>query len=127
MDKQIESKIIDSTDVSAREQPRRPKPRKWWQFGGQDVSYVSVDADIDIGSETSSQESGNLAKNRNNVFEAPEATEIYKPIANFEGAHRFDPDATWEPEEEKRLVKRVRLANSCLCAFMVNQGSSSIG
>jgi hypothetical protein len=107
MDKSIESKILDSPVESTREHPRRPKPRKWWKFGGQDRSHVSVDADIELDSETSSQEDDNLVKNVNNVFEAPEATEIYKPTAKFEGSHRFDPSATWEASEEKRLISRV--------------------
>lgn len=33
--------------------------------------------------------------------------ESYKPIAEYEGAHRWDPSFEWEPKEEKRLVRRV--------------------
>ena len=107
MEKTIESETIHSPLESPLERPRRPKPRQWWKFGGQDQSHVSVDADIDPGSETSSKDGDHLVKNINNVFEAPEATEIYKPTAKFEGSHRFDPSATWEPAEEKKLVRRV--------------------
>jgi hypothetical protein len=80
--------------------------RKWWQFGGKDVSYVSIDSGYESRSESSSSE--DLVKNVDNVFVAPEATEIYKPIEGFEGTHRFDPTATWSAEEEKKLVRRVR-------------------
>jgi hypothetical protein len=107
MDKSIESHVFDTPIESPRELPRKPKLRKWWRFGGQDRSYVSVDADIELDSEASSQKSGDLVKKQNTVFESPEALEIYKPTAKFEGSHRFDPSATWEPEEEKKLVRRV--------------------
>jgi hypothetical protein len=89
----------------------RSRRRKWWQFGGKDISYVSVDDGLYPGSDNSSiSDSPSLVKNVANVFEAPEAAEIYKPIQGFEGAHRFDPSATWTPEEEKVLVRRVCLA-----------------
>lgn len=82
----------------------------WWKLGGEDVSYVSVNAGYEE-SETPSLEHNSsdeaLVKNKNNVFDAPEASEIYKPIAGFEGSHRFDPSATWTQAEEKELVRRV--------------------
>lgn len=84
-----------------------PRPRNWWHFGGKDVAYVSVDAGYESKSESSSNE--DLVKNKDNVFVAPEAAELYKPIEGFEGTHRFDPNATWSAEEEKKLVRRVRL------------------
>lgn len=31
----------------------------------------------------------------------------YRPIAEYEGAHRFDPTYEWTENEEKRLVRRV--------------------
>ncbi|EXJ54203.1 hypothetical protein A1O7_09540 [Cladophialophora yegresii CBS 114405] len=107
MEKSIESGIIASPVESTHEHPRKLRPRKWWKLGGQDQSHVSVDADIEPDSETSSKDGDNLVRNVNNVFEAPEAAEIYKPTAKFEGSHRFDPSAAWEPEEEKRLVRRL--------------------
>lgn len=33
--------------------------------------------------------------------------EFYKPIASYEGIHRWDPDFEWEPEEEKKVVRKV--------------------
>ena len=33
--------------------------------------------------------------------------EIYVPIDNYEGRHRYDPKAEWTPEEEKRLIRKV--------------------
>ncbi|KAI1628021.1 phthalate transporter [Exophiala viscosa] len=83
----------------------RRQPKKWWQFGGRDVSYVSVDDGIvdQKSSETSSL--SDTGKNVNNVFVSPEALEIYKPVEGFEGTHRFNPTATWTPQEEKTLVR----------------------
>lgn len=113
MDKSVETEIVQAPIESVnKEATRRGKPRKWWQLGGRDVSHVSVDADIDVDSETSSRDE-TLVKNVDNVFEAPEALEIYKPTAKFEGSHRFDPDATWEPEEERKLVRRVSQLEQC--------------
>lgn len=33
--------------------------------------------------------------------------EFYKPIPKYEGIHRYDPGFTWEPKEEKRVVRKV--------------------
>lgn len=35
-------------------------------------------------------------------------TKHYAPIDEYEGRHRWDPNAQWTPEEEKKLVRRVR-------------------
>jgi hypothetical protein len=32
----------------------------------------------------------------------------YKPIERYEGYHRYDPNFDWEPEEERRLIRKVR-------------------
>jgi hypothetical protein len=32
-----------------------------------------------------------------------------KPHASYEGAHRWDPEATWTPEEEAKVVRRPTL------------------
>ena len=34
--------------------------------------------------------------------------EYYKPIDTYEGIHRYDPDFDWEPEEERKVVRKVR-------------------
>lgn len=88
--------------------PREPaKPPKWYHLFGKDISHVSVDAGYDTSSETSSLDESTVRPDHN-VFEAPEATEIYKLVEGYEGTHRFDPSATWPAEEEKKLVGRVR-------------------
>lgn len=47
-------------------------------------------------------EPSNEAFSRKDVSEA-----YYKPTANYEGLHRYDPEYVWEPSEEKRLVRKV--------------------
>ena len=32
---------------------------------------------------------------------------FYQPIDKYEGRHRYDPYFEWEPQEEKKLVRRV--------------------
>ena len=31
----------------------------------------------------------------------------YRPVDTYEGIHRYDPDFEWEPEEERRVVRKV--------------------
>jgi hypothetical protein len=68
-----------------------------------------VDEGYTTSSETSSL-SDNTVNNHHNVFAAPEGVDIYKLVDGFEGTHRFKPDATWDAQDEKKLVKRVSTA-----------------
>lgn len=43
------------------------------------------------------------------TFDHDSAEEFYAPIAEYEGAHRYDPKFEWETKEEKRVVRRVRI------------------
>jgi hypothetical protein len=91
--------------------PTPIRRRKWYQFGGQDYSFVSVNAGYPL-SESSAASSDTLVNEfdevaKHGVYETEEAREIYKPIEKYEGAHRFKPDFVWEPEEERKLVRRV--------------------
>lgn len=43
------------------------------------------------------------------TFEMTEDAQFYKPIDTYEGIHRWDPDFEWSPEEEKKIVRKVRL------------------
>lgn len=31
----------------------------------------------------------------------------YRPVDSYEGLHRYDPDFEWEPQEEKKVVRKV--------------------
>jgi hypothetical protein len=33
----------------------------------------------------------------------------YRPVDSYEGLHRYDPDFEWEPEEERKVVRKVRM------------------
>jgi len=83
--------------------------QKWWKLGGKDISHVSVnDGYVDSDASSFDEDSNDaVVKNVNNVFDAPEAAQLYKPIEGFEGTHRFDPSATWTQAEEKALVRKV--------------------
>lgn len=50
---------------------------------------------------------------RNGVATATFATvddfHYHKPVAEYEGIHRWDPDFHWDQAEEKKLVRKVSL------------------
>jgi hypothetical protein len=82
--------------------------RKWWHIGGKDNVFVSVSND------GSSSSKGDFDTNvtetaDGTVFDDSRTADIYAPIEKYEGAHRFDPKATWTEEEELSLVRRVRI------------------
>ena len=31
----------------------------------------------------------------------------YRPVDSYEGLHRYEPDFDWEPEEEKKVIRKV--------------------
>jgi hypothetical protein len=31
----------------------------------------------------------------------------YKPVPSYEGAHRYDVEFQWEPEEERKVIRKV--------------------
>lgn len=111
------AKSNSSVDVEAFTSPSnkeasgdglRYRPRRWWQIGGQDISHVSINAGYEAeATSSSSSSSENLTSGGEDIFVAPEALEVYKPIEGFEGAHRFDPSATWTKEEEAALIRKV--------------------
>jgi hypothetical protein len=41
------------------------------------------------------------------AFDTTEDPRYYKPIPEYEGIHRWDPDFEWTEEEEKAVVKKV--------------------
>ena len=49
------------------------------------------------------------------AFDTTEDPRYYKPIPEYEGIHRWDPDFEWTEEEEKAVVKKVRYATLRSC------------
>lgn len=47
-------------------------------------------------------------RKRNKTFETIDDVSYYKPIEQYEGIHRYDPNFVWEPQEEKKLIRKVR-------------------
>ena len=95
-------------------QIKRREVRPWWypRLGGKDISFISVNE----GYESLSSSKEDLVQNVHNVWTAPEAQEVYKPVEGYEGSHRFDPNAEWTPQEEKklrRMVSRSRALKLC--------------
>ena len=43
------------------------------------------------------------------TFQADGLETFYKPIAGYEGAHRYDPEYTWSAADEGRVVRKVCL------------------
>jgi hypothetical protein len=43
--------------------------------------------------------------------------EPYKPIAKYEGIHRYDPEYEWEPTEERKVVRKVRIGTKVMFAI----------
>jgi hypothetical protein len=41
------------------------------------------------------------------AFDTDGLEEHYRPIKEYEGAHRFDPDYTWDAKDEKQVVRKV--------------------
>lgn len=59
-----------------------------------------------------SSESGNKDRRRYKefneaAFDQSEDPRFYKPISEYEGIHRWDPDFDWTEDEEKRLIRKV--------------------
>lgn len=86
------------------------RSRPWWRLGGTDVSFVSVDDDLSVSSASNSiadSESANDIGKDRTVFASEDTAEIYAPPPQYEGFHRFDSKATWTPEEETALVRKL--------------------
>jgi hypothetical protein len=109
----IDQKVANEKAVSA-ERPVAVRRNPWWKYGGEDVTFVSVNSGYPASSTTAASSETKFdafdAHGAQGVFDHEEAKEIYKPAPGYEGAHRFDPNLTWTPEEEKKLRRKVRVA-----------------
>jgi hypothetical protein len=104
----VDERSGESLQIS-NAQPKRP----WWKLGGQDISFAAVDpVSVSTSSSTSIKDDVETSGEQNihgSVFDDSKAAELYRPVAKYEGRHRFDPNATWTEEEERKLVRTVRV------------------
>lgn len=52
-------------------------------------------------------------------FDTTEDPRYYKPIPEYEGIHRWDPDVEWTEAEEKAVVKKVCHTTVLTCSQSV--------
>ena len=110
--KSADPNVIEKNGGNFAISAAQPPKRAWWQLGGKDISFATVDpASVTTSSSASLQgdiESGDEKNIHGSVFDDDAAAHFYKPIEKYEGRHRFDPTATWTAEEERKLVRTVR-------------------
>ncbi|TVY17185.1 putative transporter protein [Lachnellula arida] len=98
------------------------RKRSWWSIGGPDISFAPVDpVPVTNSSSTSIKEDIETSGEQTiqgTVFDDSQAAEHYQPIEKYEGRHRFDPNATWTEEEERKLIRSLDW-RICLPACMM--------
>lgn len=111
-DKLAEPAVSSRSTGSDSIAPASPARRLWWKWGGEDISFAPVDQGSSTTSDTKRDdlETGTtgLVNVKGSVFDDSSAAQFYEPPEKYEGRHRFDPKATWTPDEERRLVRAVR-------------------
>lgn len=71
-----------------------------------------VGKEIDVAGSTSGSEVGVTKGTKGNREGVTFAThglrqDAYRPVDSYEGLHRYDPDFEWEPEEERKVIRKV--------------------
>lgn len=78
---------------------------------GKDLSAVTHQDATSTGSSGDEERATNdLGSDGEHAFSDPKVAEYWRSVyenAKYECRHRFDPSATWTPEEEKKLRRRV--------------------
>ena len=118
MSKQTYPANVNDVDESGLQSvdPKPMKSKLWWKLGGKDYSFVSINAGYTrsaISTSSSDTKLDAVESLGRHVYETDDTKEIYKPIAGYEGSHRFDPSFQWDPEEERKLVRMVSLCFPC--------------
>lgn len=71
-----------------------------------DLEFAKGAVDV---SDSEKSDSFRLGESEGGAWATGGNIESYKPIAEYEGAHRWDPSFEWTEKEETRLVRRVSL------------------
>lgn len=50
---------------------------------------------------------GDRLRGTGDAFALGASADLYEPIPEYEGKHRYDPSAEWTEAEEKKLVRKV--------------------
>ncbi|KAF4303855.1 putative phthalate transporter [Botryosphaeria dothidea] len=99
-----------------------------WSSTQYTFSAAEASAFEEMASPTTIDEIGYAKKNDLRIEEAPMNTaradptfatagldKYYRPVEGYEGLHRYDPDFEWEPEEERRIVRKI---DKRICAWV---------
>ncbi|KAJ5820266.1 hypothetical protein N7474_005857 [Penicillium riverlandense] len=83
---------------------------------GNDDTKAAAAVSTTSGSSTSLSVTGRRGqyKDIDCAFDTTEDPRYYKPIPEYEGIHRWDPDFEWTEEEEKKVVRKIDLR---VCTF----------
>ncbi|KAF2190867.1 MFS general substrate transporter [Zopfia rhizophila CBS 207.26] len=65
------------------------------------------DSDVSETNKTNKPRHGRPGEREGVTFAGGGLESHYKPIAKYEGRHRYDPDFEWEPEEERMVVRKI--------------------
>jgi hypothetical protein len=79
---------------------------------GKDLTAKTLNHDTTSTDSSGAEEraANDLGSNGEHAFSDPKVAEYWRGVyenARYECRHRFDPTATWTPEEEKKLRRRV--------------------
>jgi hypothetical protein len=80
-------------------------------FAG-DVPITGTGKEVDLtrsasGSEINVHESGKQHRGGTTFATRGLRQDTYRPVDTYEGLHRYDPYFEWEPEEERKVVRKV--------------------
>lgn len=87
---------------------------------GKDLGTTTLNQDTTSTGSSGDEEvaANDLGSNCEHVFSDPKVAEYWRGVyenARYECRHRFDPSATWTPEEEKKLRRRVSVTVTQHC------------
>ncbi|ROV93035.1 hypothetical protein VPNG_09418 [Cytospora leucostoma] len=84
-----------------------------------DIEYTKGDeftkSAVEATADSFKSESVRLGKSDGGVWATGGNIAVYKPIAEYEGAHRYDPLFEWDPKEERKLIRKIDIK---VCAFV---------
>ncbi|ROV97086.1 hypothetical protein VMCG_07453 [Cytospora schulzeri] len=82
---------------------------------GKDLEFAKGGIEV---SDSDKAGSFRLGQSEGGVWASGGNIESYKPIAEYEGAHRWDPSFEWTEKEETKLVRRLDYKICSFCCLM---------